>query len=360
MAWKKWRGTEAKGKYHAYWTERDGTNEIKRSKKLSRDEGTANRMLRAIERNLELHGVGLGSVVTVAELATRYSAHLKANNCADTYIERVRIVLAHVERLFPGLRLPFLTVEKLDKYKATRLAEGIEGSTLNRELGYIKSAVKKGRRWKYAIPDLADLEKPLGNEKAHMPYTMADVTSFLEKAPALVGIVLRIGIYAGLRRVEMLALKWSHIDWEQMAIIVGRRWRTKTRKPRAVPIHPMLADALRAWREHPEAQGSEYVIPWKATQQALTGRVVYFLRNKCGIIEGGIHTLRRTFLTSLKRKDVDTGKMMRAAGQTTEKVTQGYVKLDVTDLREPIGRLDYEKAKDALNAANPGVIQGSE
>jgi hypothetical protein len=62
------------------------------------------------------------------------------------------------------------------------------------------------------------------------------------------------------------------------------------------------------------------------------------------VTKGAIHTLRRTFLTELKKKDVDTGKMMRLGGQTTEKVTQGYIELEVGDLREGVERLDYGTA----------------
>ena len=117
MAWMKWRGSEKLGRYHAYWTEQVGGRPRKRSRALSRNEKVAARMLVELEQNLELKGVGLGQLVTVAQLRTDYLTLLKSNNCAPSYVERVRIVLFHLERLFPGLRLPQLTANLVDQYK---------------------------------------------------------------------------------------------------------------------------------------------------------------------------------------------------------------------------------------------------
>lgn len=358
MAWKKWRGTHEKGRYHAYWTQSDGTKRRKRSKALSRDEAVADRMLAEIQRDLDLGGVGIGQVVTVEHLGEKYLNQLKANNCAASYVERVRIVLAHVERLYKGLKLPALTADRLDDYKLGRLEAGIDAATVSREVGIIKTAVRTGRRWKMQIADLSDVKKPRGDEKVHRGYTMAQITAFLDKAPAIIGIVLRLGLYLGLRRYEILGLRWANIDWEQSAVIVGEGWRTKSRKTRALPIHPQLMAALLVWKSVLEAAGPlpEHVVPWKATPQALTGRIVYYLR-KCGIPRGAIHSLRKTFATALKRTNMETGKAMRATGHATEKVFQDYAHLDVTDLREGVSRLNFEpteKPKDALNAEFPG------
>jgi integrase len=343
VAWLKWRGTPDRGCWHAMWKERDGKRVRSRSRALSRDDATARRMKDELERNLEMAGLGFGETVPFSTLKQKYLALLKSNNNAPTYIERVRIVLGHVERLLPSIRLPALNSDRVDDYKAKRLAEGTHANTVRREVGVIKTAVKKARRWNFQAADLSAVEKPQAVKAVQLPYTKAQVLKLLETAPPLLATVLRLGLYAGLRRMEILALRWADIDWEQRVIVVGQGWRTKNRKPRALPMHPELFDALSTWRENPAAAG-EHVVPWSATPQALTGRVVYFLRVKCGVTKGAIHTLRRTFLTELKKKDVDTGKMMRLGGQTTEKVTQGYIELEVGDLREGVERLDYGTA----------------
>ena len=345
MAWIKWRGTPERGRWHAFWTESIGGKARKRSRRLSRDRKTADKMLVELERNLELKGVGLGQLVTVARLAADYLTLLKSNNCAPSYVERVRIILAHVERLFPRLRLASLTANLVDQYKLKRLEEKIAPSTVNREVGAIKAAARKAKRFQYQVPDLSEVGKVRVAEKLLKPFNAVEVVIALERAAPLLAIVLRLGLYLGLRRMEILALRWTNIDFKQGVIILGDGWKTKSGKLRALPMHPRLTTALKAWRKALEAAGPlpERVVPWTATPQALTGRLVYFLRRKCGIAAGSIHSLRRTFMTELKRADVDTGKAMRLGGHATEKVMQGYVKLDVADLREGVGRLNYEE-----------------
>ena len=349
MAWMKWRGTEKRGKWYAIWTERAGARTKKRYRALHRDRRAAEVMLHEIERNLARQGVGLGQVVSFQHLRADYLKLLAANGCAPTYLARVRIALFHLERLYPAVKLAAVTADLLDDYKLKRLGEHIEAATINRELGVIKAAVRKGRRWQYQIQDLSEVAKVRAAEKVHRGFDAAAIATALERAAPLLAIVFRLGLYAGLRRMEIIALRWADVDLAQGAITLGDGWKTKSGRTRAVPLHPTLAAALRTWRASLEERGAlpERVVPWAATPQALTGRLVYFLRHKCGVAAGAVHTLRRTFMTELKRHDMDTGKMMRVAGHTTERVTQGYVKLDVADLRAGVERLDYEKGKNA-------------
>jgi integrase len=344
MAWLKWRGSEKRGKWTAIWTERVGGRARKVYRALHRDRRTAEVMLHEIERNLALKGVGLGQVVPFRRLRDDYLKHLAANGCAPTYLARVRIVLAHVDRLYPGLKLPALTAPLLDDYKLKRLADQIDAATINRELGVVKAAVRSGRRWQYQVADLGEVANVRGAKKVRRGFTAEAIAGALEKASPLLAVVFRLGLYAGLRRMEILALRWTNVDWAQNALVLGDGWRTKNGRPRAVPLHPQLRAALLAWRGALAAPGPlpEHVVPWAATPQALTGRLVYFLRRKCGVPAGAVHTLRHTFITELKRQDTDTGKTMRLVGHATEKVTQGYTHLEVADLRADVERLKYE------------------
>lgn len=72
-----------------------------------------------------------------------------------------------------------------------------------------------------------------------------------------------------LRASEILALRWADIEWEAERIRVSKRWakgkdgETKTEASDGyVPLHALLADHLKAWREAtPHARDADFVFP---------------------------------------------------------------------------------------------------
>lgn len=72
-----------------------------------------------------------------------------------------------------------------------------------------------------------------------------------------------------LRASEILSLRWADILWNESRIRVSKRWakgedgETKTEASDGyVPLHPLLADALRRWREQtPYAKETDFVFP---------------------------------------------------------------------------------------------------
>jgi integrase len=72
-----------------------------------------------------------------------------------------------------------------------------------------------------------------------------------------------------LRASEVLALRWSDLQWDAGRIRVSKRWangengRTKTDASDGyVPLHPLLAEHLREWHQHsPYAKDTDFIFP---------------------------------------------------------------------------------------------------
>lgn len=351
MAWKKPRGKD--GAFHAYWWEGRGRKRKKRSRALrTSSEHEAERRLRELEAQLDRGAVGLSRVLALAQLKADYLKLLRGEGAAPTYMQRVTIALDHLERLYPRLKVPQISADLLDEYKAKRQAEGVERSTINRELGVIKQAVRKGRRWGYQIQDLSDLGKLKVADKAKSGFAGGEIRALLDAAPERLRLVAMLGLYAGLRRGEMLQLRWADVDLEGAKLVLGDGWKTKTGAVRAVPLHAELAAALRALRRDQRPQ--ERVLGWQATPQALTGAFTV-LRRRAGIGRGSIHRLRHTFVTAMANADVEKSKRMRAVGHKSDRTHEGYTHLEVDDLRAAVASVKYD-----LNAPKLGAKRGSE
>lgn len=352
MAFIRWRGSDERGKFYGVWYERIGGKRKKKWKPLSRDKKTAERMLREIERNLDLKGAGMAQSVSWKQLRTEYLKFLTNAGCASSTLVRVGIILNHFERLYPITGLMDVTPKLLDDYKGVRKEEGIEPATINRELSAIKAAIKQARRWQYQAHDLGDVAKMKEVDKARECFTNADVQNMLVKADPMFRMLILLGLYAGLRREEMLQLRWRDVDWDRKVLVLGDGWLTKTRRIRLQPVGPELEGALRKWQGACGSR-SERVIQWDRAPHQLSGMFTHFLRKRCGIAKGSLHALRHTFITRLAQGNVVGSKVQRLAGHTSGRTTEIYTHLGVEDLRESVTRLDYGE-KDP-----PGSTDGS-
>ena len=136
---------------------------------------------------------------------------------------------------------------------------------------------------------------------------------FVIHSPDLPPSLVSPGI--NLRISEILALRWSDVDWSNSCIRVNREYvygkfgppkSSASKKP--VPLHPLLADSLQAWRkETPYPLNDDLVFPSFRLKGRKPPRASMLVANhlqpaarKAGISgQVGFHTLRRTLASAL-------------------------------------------------------------
>ena len=78
--------------------------------------------------------------------------------------------------------------------------------------------------------------------------------------PAPFAAMYAVGVLAGLRPGEVLALRWTDVDVDARRIVVARQARTggaaKSGRARIVPVAPQLAKILGEWRLRTGGAGS--------------------------------------------------------------------------------------------------------
>lgn len=174
-----------------------------------------------------------------------------------------------------------------------------------------------------------------------------------------------------LRVSELLALKWRNLDFDHMLINVeqayvwGRFKEPKSKASKAtVPMHPLLAGFLLAWREKtPFAKLDDYVFP----SMRLKGKkplspsvlVQKYLRPaavKAGVIAAdwkgrfGFHNFRHSLATSMVRLKVDPktiqGMLRHEDFGTT---MQLYAQSDMDSMRDAQGKYLEQLIGDRVN-----------
>jgi integrase len=135
-------------------------------------------------------------------------------------------------------------------------------------------------------------------------FSVGEVEQLIAAAGERDGLMFRVASFAGLRRGELISLRWRHIDFDRSLMHVvenvsaGQDARVKDHEGRTVPLAPQLADALLAWRSR-GARDDDLVFPGTLPGRKIDGDALSKryrgTRDRAGLRPLRFHDLRHTF-----------------------------------------------------------------
>lgn len=144
-----------------------------------------------------------------------------------------------------------------------KTAAALSPSALNRDLGIVSALYRWAKQMGYVEGNPArEVEKFSEKGRARETYLNAEESRALLAAssPTIRPIVLA-ALHTGMRRGELLALRWRDVDLDRKAIVVAAETE-KAGRGRVVPLTATLRDALgelKAQRPRPALDGSDPV-----------------------------------------------------------------------------------------------------
>jgi integrase len=268
---------------------------------------------------------------TLGQILDDYIAHAKDNLDPNTaYIYRATIE-ANMRKPFGDLNPIQLTTERLKEYRANRKAEGAAESSINRELTYLRAALR------FAVKSGTPLPIPwfpMVNEKKFARQGYREEEDFLKFLDALDDDMKPFACgayYGGLRRGELVKLDLSDIDIENRSITVrfGKNGET-----RSVPIFdgPMLQWFEWIFDHCKPGQTKAFVY---ANGREITERNFYDrwheAAQKSGIGYFIPHDSRRSSNRRLSREGVPQALRMKLHGWKTADMDRRYGVVDRAD-----------------------------
>lgn len=188
-------------------------------------------------------------------------------------------------------------------------------------------------------------------EWLRLPATEFDFLSF-EEAPRLVQAargewrtMIALALRTGLRRGELLALRWQDLDLDAGRLVVrqnivqGHIGTPKSGKPREIPLSAETIAMLRAHRHERSAlvfctpQGRHH--PESSTVAAL-----YAICKRAGLRKIGWHGLRHTFASHLAMRGVPLRVIQELMGHASVQMTMRYAHLSPFITKSAIESLD--------------------
>ena len=303
--------------------------------------GDAEKALRQAMTDADRGFVFDGGTLSLEDYLTRWLRDsVKDTVRRSTFVQYASVVNRHLIPALGRLKLKAITPahalslyrEKLDSGLAPRTVQYIH-VTLHKAL---KQAVMDG-----LIPrNIADAVKaPQAHKKEVKPMTSSEVAELLSAAcgDRLEALYIT-AIHTGLRRSELLGLKWTDVDLDGRTLSVQRSLdkygtfnppkRSKSR--RTVKLTPQAAEALKSHRARQNEERLQLGSLWEDRDLIFPNRrgkpmnadVLYHrgfkpLLKKAGLSGFTFHSLRHTCATLLLSKNVNSKIVSEMLGHAT-------------------------------------------
>jgi len=289
---------------------------------------------------------------------------LFANN--KTAKDSYKTIQTHFIPLLGHIKIKDIEPRIIERWKNKRLNDGINASTVTRNLTELRSIFSRVEDW-YKLPTfMPSVKNPsITSEKEKLYLSagemeklrnMCDRYTYLyyfgepddfpkdwgitsrSKIPIILPHIIHTAINTGMRKGEILQLKFSDIDRENKIITV-RGSTEKTKRYRDIPISDKLEEQLMLWgndcygRDY-DANSDDLVFP---IGDIKTGWDTF--RKRAGLEHVLFKTLRHHFASSLVLKNVAISTVMNLMGHTNIKTTQRYLSVRTEDKFEAVNLL---------------------
>lgn len=272
-----------------------------------------------------------------------YLGYRKGNVQPTTYVRYKENTQHFIDFLngrgSPSLRLSQISFQLVEEYKQER-GKVVKPSTVNIELKVLRAL------YNFAIQCKSARENPVSEvdffrevEKKPKFLQKEEIEELLDNSNGLYPVLYTF-LKTGLRKSELINLKWKDIDFKRKYITIESKedWRTKTGNTREIPITDDLVEILNKL-----PRTSDYVfLNSKGRKYGfhLTERVKRLARS-IGIEDMTVHALRHTFISHLVMNGVDLVSIKELAGHSDIKTTMRYAHLAPGHLRKSIDKLPY-------------------
>ncbi|MGB3478410.1 MAG: site-specific integrase [bacterium] len=296
--------------------------------------GSSKKVAELAERDIRLKiakGKYLGIVeqkISFEGLCKIYLEFSKANKTAQSH-RRDIVSIKNLLITFNARLIFKISALDLEHYMNKRRIK-VAPATVNRELSCIKHMFNKAVQWGYLLENplrsVVKFKEPPGRTRY---LTKKEIAKLLSYCAYHVGPIVVTALNTGMRKGEILNLKWRDIDMKNRVIIVRN---SKNNESRTIPINDRLLQQLKVIGPELENQyvfshsdGSQY----RDIRGGYKGAV-----KRAGLIDVTFHTLRHTFASHLVMNGVPILEVQKLLGHKTLSMTMRYSHLSNKNLRD--------------------------
>ncbi len=253
--------------------------------------------------------------------------------------------LMHTKRLiasFGDRLLKDINPALVEAYKQKRLSENshrgkpTRPATVNREVTTFKTVFNKAMKNGKAERNPAQGVKLFkeNNERDRI-LSPEEYIRLLAHCPEHLKPIVKLAYHTGMRRGEILNLKWERVDLKE-GFIRLRPEDTKTTEGRLVPLNRELMEMFKAM---PRGLPMTPVFTYKGNSMAEMKRSFTTACQRAGIEGFTFHDLRHTFNTNAYRAGVPIPTIMKITGHKSIAMFRRYTTISPEDLKAAVGKI---------------------
>jgi integrase len=294
-------------------------------------------------------------VVTFKEFSKEYMEHARAVKTASAAL-RDETSLNRLMPFFGALPLRKIHSGLVQRYIDERMNKPKKGggrlrpATVNRERTTLSAIFREAVKRRFTDKNPVRGIRMLPENNTVVRYLTDDEEERLFKElPEHLKPIVTTALNTGMRKSELLALRWQEVDLEQRLICIRN---AKNHKKRYIPINDVVHELFKEQRRQDET--AEHVFPSRRSGSRWTNVDGAWLRavRRAEIPSFRFHDLRHSFASRLVRKGVAIKAVQELLGHGSIVVTMRYAHLAPGDLREAVDLLV------ASRSAAPGQPRG--
>ena len=255
--------------------------------------------------------------------------HAKVNKrswkCDKHYIERWT-------EYFQDKSLAEIVSMDIEKYKAMRLEDKASLAYINRELACLKCIFNKAIQWKkfYRSNPMKDVKLFKENNQRVRYLGQTEMFSLLDECKDELKSIVMVAANTGMRRGEIMALKWDDIDLYADNIYIRK---SKSGDSRIVPMNRAVKEVFSSLHLKKQADNEYLFKRWhrEGFEMAVERAEIKNFR---------FHDLRHHFASHAAMAGMDMNTLRELLGHRTLAMTQRYSHLSPNHRSQAVKLLD--------------------
>jgi integrase len=281
---------------------------------------------------------------TFADIAKRFLTHQKARLTSHAYVREEGIVNEHLSKFFTGSLASIRRVD-IQRYITQRSGK-VSTHSVQKELNILKHLLRLAVEWEVVPFNVAQGVKsprvPAGRVRYLQP---GELRAVLEACPEWLRPIIALAACTGMRRSEMLGLRWLDVDLNQSRVMLAQ---TKNGEGRIVYLNETAKAAIGSLPFDNDTRSSDLLF------KRITGEQVSmaFARacKTTKISDFRFHDLRHTAASWLRMKGADIHTVAQLLGHKDLRMAARYQHLSPSFLGEAVAKLDAAYALPSTSA----------